>query len=87
MTAAASAHDAPKVAARPPVLKTPESWLVRLMDRRTGQTHRVNGSPLVIVSTTPEAAVADLMQGREASVWEARVEPLTTSNTKTGRPA
>lgn len=49
---------------------------VRLIDRRTGQTYRVNGSPLVIFTRNPSEAVADLLEGRDAAVWEARVEPL-----------
>jgi hypothetical protein len=49
---------------------------VRLIDRRTGQTHRVNGSPLVIFTRNPTEAVADLLEGRDATVWEARVEPI-----------
>ena len=49
---------------------------VRLIDRRTGQTHRVNGSPLVIFTRNPADAVADLLEGRDATVWEARVEPI-----------
>ncbi len=49
---------------------------VRLIDRRTGLTHRVNGSPLVIFTRNPSEAVADLLEGRDASVWEARVEPI-----------
>lgn len=49
---------------------------VRLIDRRTGLTHRVNGSPLLIFTRNPSEAVADLLEGRDASVWEARVEPI-----------
>ena len=49
---------------------------VRLIDRRTGLTHRVNGSPLVIFTRNPSEAVADLLEGRDATVWEARVEPI-----------
>ncbi len=49
---------------------------VRLIDRRTGQTHRVNGSPLVIFTRNPAEAVADLLEGRDPTVWEARVEPI-----------
>jgi hypothetical protein len=49
---------------------------VRLIDRRTGQTHRVNGSPLVIFTRNLPEAVADLLEGRDATVWEARIEPL-----------
>ena len=44
--------------------------------RRTGQTHRVNGSPLVIFTRNPAEAVADLLEGRDPTVWEARVEPI-----------
>jgi hypothetical protein len=49
---------------------------VRLIDRRTGLTHRVNGSPLVLFTRNPDLAVVDLLEGRDAAVWEARVEPL-----------
>jgi hypothetical protein len=49
---------------------------VRLVDRRTGLTHRVNGSPLVLFTRNPVEAIAELLSGRDASVWEARVEPL-----------
>jgi hypothetical protein len=49
---------------------------VRLIDKRTGLTHRVNGSPLVAYTRNPTEAVAELLSGRDASVWEARVEPI-----------
>jgi hypothetical protein len=49
---------------------------VRLIDRRTGQTHRINGKPLVIFTRDPDTAVADLLEGRDPFVWEARVEPI-----------
>lgn len=49
---------------------------VRLIDRRTGLTHRVNGSPLLIFTRNPSEAAVELLEGRDASVWEARVEPL-----------
>lgn len=49
---------------------------VRLIDRRTGLTHRVNGSPLVLFTRRPEDAAAELLEGRDASVWEARIEPI-----------
>lgn len=52
---------------------------VRLIDRRTGQSHRVNGSPLVIFTRIPADAVADLLEGRDPAIWEARVEPLGAS--------
>jgi hypothetical protein len=53
-----------------------QACAVRLIDRRTGQTHRVNGSPLVLFTKSPDEAVAELLSGRDAAVWEARVEPI-----------
>lgn len=55
---------------------------VRLIDRRTGQTHRINGSPLVLFTRRPEEAAADLLEGRNPDVWEARIEPIEAG----GRP-
>lgn len=49
---------------------------VRLVDRRTGQTHRVNGSPLTIFTKAPDEAARELLRNRDAAVWEARIEPL-----------
>ncbi len=54
---------------------------VRLIDRRTGQTHRINGSPLVLFTRRPEEAVAELLAGRDATVWEARIEPIGRGGT------
>lgn len=54
----------------------PQACAVRLVDRRTGLTHRVNGSPLVLFTRNPAEAVAELLSGRDARVWEARVEPI-----------
>lgn len=54
----------------------PQACAVRLIDRRTGQTHRINGSPLVLFTRSPAEAVAELLSGRDAAVWEARVEPI-----------
>ena len=53
-----------------------QACAVRLVDRRTGLTHRVNGSPLVLFSKNPVEAVAGLLSGRDADVWEARIEPI-----------
>jgi hypothetical protein len=53
-----------------------QACAVRLVDRRTGLTHRVNGSPLVLFTRNPTEAIAELLSGRNASVWEARVEPI-----------
>jgi hypothetical protein len=57
------------------VPKRPAS-AVRLIDRRTGLTHRINGSPLVVFTRNPTEAVTELLSGRDASVWEARIEPI-----------
>jgi hypothetical protein len=63
--------------AHAPMPRTPRvTCAVRLIDRRTGLTHRVNGSPLVIFTRNPTEAVSDLLEGRDATVWEARVEPI-----------
>jgi hypothetical protein len=53
-----------------------QSCAVRLIDRRTGLTHRINGSPLLVFTRNPAEAVAELLSGRDSSVWEARVEPI-----------
>jgi hypothetical protein len=50
---------------------------VRLFDRRTGTAHRINGAPLVIFTRRPDEAAADLLDGRDPAVWEARIEPLS----------
>jgi hypothetical protein len=63
-----------------------QACAVRLIDRRTGQTHRINGSPLVLFTKSPDEAVAELLSGRDATVWEARVEPIgVASRTGGGR--
>lgn len=49
---------------------------VRLMDRRTGAVHRVNGTPLMIVTRNPQAAAVELLDGRDPTLWEAWVEPF-----------
>ncbi|VDC30057.1 hypothetical protein [Pseudogemmobacter humi] len=50
--------------------------VVRLIDRRTGLTHKVNGTPLVIFTRRPSEAAAELLSGRDRSVWEVRVDPI-----------
>lgn len=60
----------------PGVPRLGRTCAVHLVDRRTGATHRVNGTPLVIYTRRPEEAVADLLDGRDATVWEARIEHL-----------
>ncbi|MES2543048.1 MAG: hypothetical protein V4583_21090 [Pseudomonadota bacterium] len=72
MTAAAFPHSL--VDQAPKALR--QACAVRLVDRRTGLTHRVNGSPLVLFTRNPAEAVAELLAGRDARVWEARIEPI-----------
>ncbi|SEM39476.1 hypothetical protein SAMN04488103_10120 [Gemmobacter aquatilis] len=55
---------------------TPRVCAVRLIDRRTGTTHRINGAPLTIFTRRPDEAIAELMEGRDPTVWEARVEVI-----------
>lgn len=62
------------ISAKPTPLS--QACAVQLVDRRTGQTHRINGSPLVLFTKTPDLAVTELLSGRDATVWEARVEPI-----------
>ena len=49
---------------------------VRLIDRRTGEAHRVNGTPLVVFTRQPSEAVAELLAGRDPKIWEARIDPI-----------
>lgn len=51
---------------------------IRLIDRRTGTAHRINGSPLVIFSRRPFEAAAELLEGRDPQIWEARIDPTRT---------
>lgn len=53
------------------------TFAVRLIDRRTGRTHRINGYPLIVYARHPDEAAADLLDGRDPAVWEARIEALT----------
>lgn len=54
----------------------PGPCAVSLIDRHTGTPCRINGAPLVLFTRTPDAAIADLMERRDAARWYARVEPL-----------
>lgn len=49
---------------------------VRLVDRRTGLAHRVNGNPLVIYTRQPQVAAADLLAGRDAKVWDVQIDRI-----------
>ena len=57
-------------------------YSVRLIDRRTGQVHRLNGAPLLALSQEPQAAAASMLEGRDPDLWEARIEPLSTRTTQ-----
>lgn len=49
---------------------------VQLIDRRTGAIHRVNGRPMLVVTRKPQDAATELMSGRDASVWETRIDSI-----------
>ncbi len=53
-------------------------YSVCLIDRRSGQIHRVNGAPLLALGRDPERAAAALLEGRGLALWETRTQPLTT---------
>ena len=88
----AARYAKPASAARTPLAAlTPASWeasrkgtamgmrgtcVVRLIDRRTGLTHKVGGSPLVIFTRDPALAASELLEGRDRSIWEVRVDPI-----------
>jgi hypothetical protein len=57
-------------------------YAVRLIDRRTGQVHRVNGAPLLALSREPQEAAASLLEGRDPALWETRIESLSTHITR-----
>lgn len=52
---------------------------VRLIDRRTGRAHRINGTPLVLYTRNPAEAVAELLRGRDPRNWETRIEAIPSS--------
>ena len=62
--------------ALPNMQGTRGTCVVRLIDRRTGLTHRVNGTPLVIFTRRPDEAVAELLEGRDRAIWEAHIDPI-----------
>lgn len=49
---------------------------VWLIDRRTGAAHRVNSEPQVIHTRHPDVASAELLKGRDPSVWKTVAYPL-----------
>ncbi|MFD1911262.1 hypothetical protein [Halodurantibacterium flavum] len=49
---------------------------VTLIDRRTGRPHRVNGAALVALARDPDLAAREMLEGRDTTIWEARIQPL-----------
>lgn len=60
-----------------------QTCAVSLIDRRTGATHRINGRPLTLLTRNPQDAVAELLAGRDAAVWEARIEVIGQTRGRT----
>ncbi|MBL8562460.1 MAG: hypothetical protein JNN06_09280 [Gemmobacter sp.] len=58
---------------------------VRLVDRRTGALHRINGTPLTLYTRRPQEAAAELLAGRDPAHWEARIEQLGSRQPEAGR--
>lgn len=67
---------APAVHGRIGDMPMPRTCVVRLIDRRTGSVHRINGTPLTVFTRNPRAAADELLQGRDPALWEARIEPI-----------
>ena len=59
----------------------PPLCAITLIDRRTGRPPRVNGAALVSLSRDPQLAAAELLAGRDARIWDARIQPLPASTT------
>lgn len=51
-------------------------YSVRLVDRRTGETHRIEGAPLTVVTSDPVTASSQLLRNRDPELWDAFVEQL-----------
>jgi len=58
-----------------PAFRSP-AYAVQLIDRRTGRVHRINGSPLVLLTRRPDEAAIELLEGRDAAVWDTRIAPI-----------
>ena len=52
---------------------------LRLIDRRTGSVHRVNGAPLVVFARDVGAAAAELLANRDRTLWDVRIDTLPTA--------
>ncbi|MDZ4094545.1 MAG: hypothetical protein U1D35_06505 [Paracoccaceae bacterium] len=83
MTIAINAFGAPASGFLPrqpvPDLVPGMTCAVRLIDRRTGRPHRIGGSALTVFTKTPVETAAEILSGRDPEIWEARIEPLTTT--------
>jgi hypothetical protein len=53
-------------------------YALSLVDRRTGAPLRRDGAVLTIFTRTPDAAAAEALRHRDASVWRVRIERLAT---------
>lgn len=54
----------------------PRAFVVRLIDRRVGSGHSVNGAPLMMLTPHPVEAAATLLAGRDPAVWEVRTDQI-----------
>ncbi|GAA0284006.1 hypothetical protein [Rhodovulum strictum] len=61
------------------IIDRSRTCMIRLVDRRTGAPLRLNGSVLRVFTRDPRAAVAELLEGRDPALWEARVDILRTA--------
>lgn len=51
---------------------------VSLIDIRTGHPLRLNGAVVSVQTRHPQHAAAQLLEGRDASLWQLRINPLET---------
>lgn len=56
---------------------------VTLVERGSGRPLRINGSRVTIYTRSPDAAVQDLMTGRDPLIWAARIVPLDPAGRQT----
>lgn len=56
--------------------------VVSLIDRRTGQPHRINGASLTALTRLPDEAAAEFLAGRDPALWEVRVQRLGKTATR-----
>jgi hypothetical protein len=51
-------------------------YALRLIDRRSGLPLRANGGPVVTFTSTPHAAAAEALAGRDPALWEVRIDRI-----------